>query len=139
VAPTHARAASQPTQAPISPLANPGEPITHDHNRETKPLTFGPIGWSFRRVRFRLRWSPVDRCITARDVDDELRRRPRDVDPVTRPYYYCQEQEAGSQGPRRVLGCVRGARAAEGRCGRAATGRGRGVSRRTRVASPGGR
>ena len=44
--PTHERVQPQDHQ----PAGEPGEPLTHDHNRETKPLTLGPIGWSYRRV-----------------------------------------------------------------------------------------
>jgi hypothetical protein len=42
----HARA--RPNPQDHQPAGEPGEPLTHDQNRETKPLTLGPIGWSFR-------------------------------------------------------------------------------------------
>src|SRR3954462_930726 len=40
--------AAQPPHTDNQPAGEPGEPITHDHNQETKPLDFVPIGWSYR-------------------------------------------------------------------------------------------
>ena len=46
MAPAHPSAPHHPTQN-HQPAGEPREPISHDQNQETKPLTFGPIGWSF--------------------------------------------------------------------------------------------
>jgi hypothetical protein len=43
-APTHAASTPRDHQ----PAGEADEPLTHDHNRETKPLTLRPIGWSVR-------------------------------------------------------------------------------------------
>jgi hypothetical protein len=48
MAPAH-HARARPTPQDHQPTGEPDEPLTHDHNRETKPLTLGPIGWSYRR------------------------------------------------------------------------------------------
>jgi hypothetical protein len=47
-APAHAHSA--PAQPTHQPAGEPGEPITPAQIKKTKPLDFGPIGWSFREA-----------------------------------------------------------------------------------------
>src|SRR3954447_22501306 len=53
--------AAQPPNTHTQPAGEPGEPITHDHNQETKPLDFVPIGWSFRPLTATCRARAVER------------------------------------------------------------------------------
>jgi hypothetical protein len=55
MAPAH-HARTRPTPQDHQPAGEPDEPLTHDHHRETKPLTLGPIGWSFW-----VEWAPTVR------------------------------------------------------------------------------